>query len=65
MKKEDNPQLENIKNLYEYILNLSTYDINELVEKSNSDEERKFYLKLEELKTQILQEKVILEEGAF
>lgn len=46
-------------NLYEYILGLSSFDINELVEKSKSEDERKFYLKLEELKTQFLQAKLI------
>lgn len=46
-------------NLYEYILELSSFDINELVEKSKSEDERKFYLKLEELKTQFLQAKLI------
>lgn len=48
-------------NLYEYIFHLSTYDINEMVENAKSDDERKFYLKLEELKTQLLQEKLITE----
>ncbi len=51
-------------NLYEYIFHLSTYDINEMVENAKSDDERKFYLKLEELKTQLLQEKLIT-EGVF
>ena len=48
-------------NLYEYIFHLSTYDINEMVENAKSDDERKFYLKLEELKTQLFQEKLITE----
>ena len=51
-------------NLYEYISHLSTYDINEMVENAKSDDEKKFYLKLEELKTQFLQEKLIT-EGVF
>lgn len=51
-------------NLYEYISRLSTYDINEMVENAKSDDERKFYLKLEELKTQLLQEKLIT-KGVF
>ena len=51
-------------NLYEYIFHLSTYDINEMVENAKSDDERKFYLKLEELKTQLLQEKLIT-KGIF
>lgn len=51
-------------NLYEYIFHLSTYDINEMVENAKSDDERKFYLKLEELKTQLIQEKLII-EGVF
>lgn len=52
------------QSLYEYIFSLSTFDINELVEKSKTEEEKTFYLKLEELKTQMLQEKLIT-EGAF
>lgn len=52
------------QSLYEYIFSLSTFDINELVEKSKTEEEKTFYLKLEELKTQMLQEKLIT-EGVF
>lgn len=58
--KED----KNIDNLFEYILNLSTYDFNKLVEGAKTEEEKIFYLKLEELKTQILQDRLI-KEGVF
>lgn len=54
--KED----KNIGNLYEYIFNLSTYDINKMVEIAKTEEEKIFYLKLEELKTQLLQERMII-----
>ncbi len=47
------------KNLYDYIIHLSTYDINQMIEVAKSEEEKIFYLKLEELKTQLLQEKLI------
>lgn len=57
-------KLKETDNLYEYILGLSSFDINELVENSKSEDERKFYLKLEELKTQFLQEKLIT-DGVF
>ena len=57
-------EFKNGENLYEYISSLSTYDINELVENSKTDDEKKFYLKLEELKTQLLQEKLIV-KGVF
>lgn len=56
--------LKNVENLYEYILKLSTYDINKMVENAKSDDEKKFYLKLEELKTQLLQQKLIT-KGVF
>ena len=52
--------LKESKNLYEYVLSLSTYDINKLVEEAKTEEEKIFYLKLEELKTQLLQEKLIV-----
>ncbi|MGY0395232.1 GNAT family acetyltransferase [Fusobacterium sp.] len=58
--KED----KNTDNLFEYILNLSTYDFNKLVEGAKTEEEKIFYLKLEELKTQILQDRLI-KEGVF
>ena len=58
-------KLKETDNLYEYILGLSSFDINELVENSKSEDERKFYLKLEELKTQFLQEKLIKEEVGY
>lgn len=58
--KED----KNTNNLFEYILNLSTYDFNKLVEGAKTEEEKIFYLKLEELKTQILQDRLI-KEGVF
>ena len=57
-------ELKETDNLYEYILGLSTFDINELVENSKSDDEKRFYLKLEELKTQLLQEKLVA-KGVF
>ena len=53
-----------VENLYEYILKLSTYDINKMVENAKSDDEKKFYLKLEEWKTQLLQQKLIT-KGVF
>lgn len=56
--------MEEYKNLYEYILSLSTYDINKMVEEAKIKEEKVFYLKLEELKTQILQKKMI-EKGVY
>lgn len=52
------------KNLYEYILSLSIYDINKMIEEADTEEEKIFYLKLEELKTQILQKKII-EKGGY
>lgn len=52
------------KNLYDYIIHLSTYDINQMIEKAKTKEEKIFYLKLEELKTQLLQEKLI-EKGVY
>ena len=58
--KED----KNTDNLFEYILNLSTYDFNKLVEGAKTEEEKIFYLKLEGLKTQILQDRLI-KEGVF
>ncbi|WP_349763772.1 GNAT family acetyltransferase [Fusobacterium sp. SYSU M8D902] len=58
--KED----KNTDNLFEYILNLSTYDFNKLIEGAKTEEEKIFYLKLEELKTQILQDRLI-KEGVF
>lgn len=51
------------ENLYEYVFSLSTYDINKLVEEAKTEEEKIFYLKLEELKTQLLQEKLIVRGG--
>ncbi len=54
-------KLKENENLYKYILNLSSFDINEMIEKADTEEEKNFYLKLEELKTQILQEKLIAE----
>ena len=56
--------LKNAENLYEYILKLSTYDINKMVENAKSDNEKKLYLKLEEWKTQLLQQKLIT-KGVF
>ena len=53
-----------VENLYEYISHLSTYDINEMVENAKSNDEKKFYLKLEEWKTQLLQQKLIT-KGVF
>ena len=48
------------KSLYDYIIHLSTYDINKMIEEAKTEEEKIFYLKLEELKTQLLQEKLIV-----
>lgn len=50
------------KNLYNYILNLSTFEIDILIENSKSEIEKEFYLKLEELKLQTLQKKLLSKE---
>ena len=47
------------KNLYEYILSLSIYDINKMIEEADTEEEK--YLFKIGLKTQILQ-KIIRKE---
>ena len=68
-------ELKDSKNLYDYIIHLSTYDINRMIEEAETEtvqavkdtkideaeteEEKIFYLKLEELKTQLLQKKLI------
>lgn len=57
-------KLKSTDNLFDYILNLSAYDFNKLIEEAKTEEEKIFYLKLEELKTQILQDRLI-KEGVF
>lgn len=37
-------ELKNVENLYEYILKLSTYDINEMVENAKSDDEKNYFI---------------------
>lgn len=59
MKVEIMIEFKDSKNLYDYIIHLSTYDINKMIENAETEEEKIFYLKLEELKTQLLQEKLI------
>ena len=59
MKVEIMIEFKDSKNLYDYIIHLSTYDINKMIENAETEEEKIFYLKLEELKTQLLQEKSI------
>ena len=50
------------ENLYKYILNLSTFEIDTLIENSKSEIEKEFYLKLEELKLQTLQKELLSKE---
>lgn len=50
------------ENLYKYILNLSTFQIDKLIENSKSEIEKEFYLKLEELKVQTLQKELLFKE---
>lgn len=50
------------ENLYKYILNLSTFEIDKLIENSKSEIEKEFYLKLEELKLQTLQKELLSKE---
>ena len=52
------------KNLYEFIMNLKKSDIEELLKSSKTEEEKKFYYKLQELILRIQQEKLIA-EGVF
>ena len=47
------------ESLYKYILNLSTFQIDKLIENSKSEIEKEFYLKLEELKVQTLQKELL------
>lgn len=53
------------ENLYKYILNLSTFEIDTLIENSKSEIEKEFYLKLEELKLQTLQKKLLSKEEIY
>lgn len=53
------------KNLYKYILNLSTFEIDTLIENSKSEIEKEFYLKLEELKLQTLQKELLSKEEIY
>lgn len=50
------------ENLYNYILNLSIFEIDKLIENSKSEIEKEFYLKLEELKVQTLQKELLSKE---
>lgn len=50
------------ESLYKYILNLSTFEIDKLIENSKSEIEKEFYLKLEELKVQTLQKELLSKE---
>lgn len=52
------------KNLYDFIMNLKKSDIEELLKSSKTEEEKKFYYKLQELILRIQQEKLIA-EGVF
>ena len=52
------------KNLYDFIMNLKKSDIDELLKSSKTEEEKKFYYKLQELILRIQQEKLIA-EGVF
>ena len=53
------------ENLYKYILNLSTFEIDKLIENSKSEIEKEFYLKLEELKLQTLQKELLSKEEIY
>ncbi|WP_293961325.1 hypothetical protein [uncultured Fusobacterium sp.] len=50
------------ESLYKYILNLSTFEIDKLIENFKSEIEKEFYLKLEELKVQTLQKELLSKE---
>lgn len=50
------------ENLYKYILNLSTFQIDKLIKNSKSEIEKEFYLRLEELKVQTLQKELLSKE---
>lgn len=50
------------ENLYKYILNLSTFEIDKLIENFKSEIEKEFYLRLEELKVQTLQKELLSKE---
>lgn len=50
------------ESLYKYILNLSTFEIDKLIENSKSEIEKEFYLRLEELKVQTLQKELLSKE---
>ena len=50
------------ENLYKYILNLSTFQIDKLIENSKSEIEKEFYLRLEGLKVQTLQKELLSKE---
>lgn len=52
------------KSLYDYIMNLKKSDIEELLKSSKTEEEEKFYYKLQELILRMQQEKLIA-EGVF
>ncbi len=53
------------ENLYKYILNLSTFEIDTLIENSKSEIEKEFYLKVEELKLQTLQKELLSKEEIY
>lgn len=50
------------ESLYKYILNLSTFEIDKLIENFKSEIEKEFYLRLEELKVQTLQKELLSKE---
>ncbi len=53
------------ESLYKYILNLSTFEIDKLIENFKSEIEKEFYLKLEELKLQTLQKELLSKEEIY
>ena len=50
------------ESLYKYILNLSTFEIDKLIENFKSEIEKEFYLRLEELKVQTLKKELLSKE---
>lgn len=53
------------ESLYKYILNLSTFEIDKLIENFKSEIEKEFYLRLEELKVQTLQKELLSKEEIY
>ena len=50
--------LKNTENLYEYILRLSTYDINKMVENAKSDDEKKILFKIGRMENSVTSTKI-------